>query len=211
MQITGWQIHETPHGQIIEISKIDDEGIAHGHHIEFGALGSWAELLGYTDPTEALDAILYVAEHGEPEPDPWTGENAWTPAYYALQEREQARTAAIIEADIERLHAATDDPRSPQLRAALAAQAHNNDVDQARAETRSRLGLPAPGAAAKAATSPGLQKTATTEDPPDTDPLDGLRAQLAGPLADQVEAARQAFLAELSPLKNQETPNDAQE
>lgn len=57
-----------------------------------------AELLGYEDMGESLEAIINKLQHGtEPNPDPETGENAWTEAFSLLTMREQEREDAARE------------------------------------------------------------------------------------------------------------------
>lgn len=53
--------------------------------VSYNAIASRMELLGCSSAEEALREILYIHEHGEPEPDPETGENAWTSAYEELR------------------------------------------------------------------------------------------------------------------------------
>lgn len=52
------------------------------HQISLQAIASYSELLGNgIDYDKTVREIMYIREHGEPEPDPITGENAWTSAY----------------------------------------------------------------------------------------------------------------------------------
>lgn len=55
------------------------------HQISLMAIASYSELLGNgTDYDKTVREIMFIREHGEPEPDPVTGENAWTSAYEEL-------------------------------------------------------------------------------------------------------------------------------
>ena len=55
------------------------------HQIPLMAIASYSELLGNgTDYDKTVREIMFIREHGEPEPDPVTGENAWTSAYEEL-------------------------------------------------------------------------------------------------------------------------------
>lgn len=110
-------LHEAGEARFVRV--VTDEGLV--HEIDSMALASWSELLGYTDLLDVLEAILRVREGGsEPEPDPVTGENAWTESYAVLRHREQARESEAFRALEE---GTRDDPRSPALRGALAARA----------------------------------------------------------------------------------------
>ena len=171
--------------KIILKSSADDGGILI-HEIDLMALASWAELLGIEDPGEVLDAIIHVNDHGEPDPDPVTGENAWTGAYLALQDREQTRAATTYVAQAE---GRSEDPRSPKLRAAFAALPLQDPVAEAQAATRAKLGLPDPGA----------QRMARTMSRSAPSPLDDLKQTLATDLAETITEARQDFLATLRP------------
>lgn len=165
------------------------EGGATINEIPLVALASWSELLGVTDPGEVLDAILYVAEHGEPDPDPVTGENAWTGAYLALVEREQTRAAEVIVAKTEGRSA---DPRSPLLRSRMATLSMVDTVADAQAATRAKLGLP----------EPGLQRrTISTMSRGTPSPLNALKASLNTELAPAIEQARADFIDTLSPTQ----------
>lgn len=173
-------------GNVINLFYPDSEGMETHHIIPLDALGSWSELLGIGDPGEVLDAIIHVAENGEPDPDPVTGENAWTASYLALQDREQARAATTYVAQAEGRAA---DPRSPKLRAAFAALPLQDPVADAQAVTRAKLGLP----------DPGVQRMARTMSRSAPSPLDDLKQTLATDLADTITEARQNFLATLRP------------
>lgn len=157
------------------------------HEIPLEAIASWSELLGIEDPGEALDAIRYVAEQGEPEADAATGENAWTPAYGALAAREQARAETWFAATRE---GTAEDPRSPRLRAAFAATPLEPEVTAARNETRTRLGLPPLGS---------IQARAARTLNSDEDPLAGLKAELRTAKAETITHARETFLSQLRP------------
>lgn len=87
--------------------------------IPLAAIASWRTLLGIETDTEAVAAILHVRDNGEPDPDPQTGETAWTSAYNAIEK-------AI------NTHATT----------ALADNATDDPLTAGRNKTRGLLGLP---------------------------------------------------------------------
>lgn len=171
----------------IELKQVAPDGTEAWHIISLAAIGSWSELLGIEDPGEVLDAILHVAEHGEPEPDEDTGENAWTEVYLALQQREQARAATTYVAQAE---GRSEDPRSPKLRAAFAALPLQDPVADAQAATRAKLGLPEPGQQARMA-----GRSLPT-------PLDEIKTQLVSDptLIEAIEESKANFLSSLRPL-----------
>lgn len=106
------------------------------HIIAPGAVASWSKLLGYTDVVDTVDAIVHVARNGEPPVDPATGENCWSEDFIALQFIEEAREAEAFRALVE---GRRDDPRSPLLRATLAARAANLGAVGAVSERESLL------------------------------------------------------------------------
>ena len=56
------------------------------HQISLAAIASFSELLGNgTNYDKTVREIMFIREHGEPEPDPVTGENAWTSAYEEIE------------------------------------------------------------------------------------------------------------------------------
>jgi len=61
--------------------------------IPLAAIASWRILLGIETDTEAVAAILHVRSNGEPDPDPDTGETAWTSAYNAIENAINTTTA----------------------------------------------------------------------------------------------------------------------
>lgn len=61
--------------------------------IPLAAIASWRTLLGIETDTEAVAAILHVRSNGEPDPDPDTGETAWTSAYNAIEKAINTTTA----------------------------------------------------------------------------------------------------------------------
>lgn len=61
--------------------------------IPLAAIASWRTLLGIETDTEAVAAILHVRSNGEPDPDPQTGETAWTSAYNAIENAINTTTA----------------------------------------------------------------------------------------------------------------------
>lgn len=128
---------------------VTEDGEQIDHFIEMPALATWGELLGYSHPDEVLAAILSAGP--EPDPDPETGKNVWTDAYTLLTAREKAREDEA-QAAVEQ--GTRDDPRSPKLRASLAAynavhQPINGDecaMDRTRRAAREALGCPEPSA-----------------------------------------------------------------
>lgn len=64
--------------------------------IPLAAIASWRILLGIETDTEAVAAILHVRDHGEPDPDPDTGETAWTSAYNAIENVINAHTTTAL-------------------------------------------------------------------------------------------------------------------
>lgn len=56
------------------------------HQISLEAVASYSLLLGNgTDYDKTVREIMYIREHGEPDPDPETGINAWSSAYDELE------------------------------------------------------------------------------------------------------------------------------
>lgn len=181
---------QTLDGQPHLVITEDTGGQAHTRVIPVQALGSWAELLGMDDTGEVLAAIVHVQDHGEPDPDPETGENAWTPAYGALMAREQTRAAeALREVD------PAVEVRSTQLRTLLAAYSTTDQVDAGIDETRTRLGLPPRQVAGRMS----ARTMTLTADVPDDETSTAL-AQVAGLVA----TARATFLATLAPTLPEE-------
>lgn len=84
-------------------------------------IATYSELLGLSSYEEALQAIMYLRDHPEvePDPDPLTGENAWTSAYDELQKRELIRRAGV---DVPSLLPAGDDSGIAKTRSILGFQ-----------------------------------------------------------------------------------------
>lgn len=58
------------------------------HQISVEAIASYSELLGNGDDYEkTVREIMYIREHGEPQPDTETMRNAWTSAYEELESK----------------------------------------------------------------------------------------------------------------------------
>ena len=176
---------------VIPVSSPDAEFTHRTIEIPIEAVASWSVLLGYDDPGEALAAILHVQEYGEPDPDPETGDNAWTAPYKALVGREHALLR-------ERLERAQGTP--PAARAMAAPETAGDDVAAAQAQARQALGLPQGPAPVdevttfRAAALP--QVVAGRES--HTNPVDDAIAQLRGPLAQDVAAQRAQFVQGLA-------------
>lgn len=185
-------MHEEPNDVLIDpdnqsiVFKFGGENDARFHVIQFESIASWSELLGTQTVEETVRAILYVGQNGEPEPDPQTGENAWTEVYLAVQQREQLKAAEVIRAERD---GTSEDPRSPQLRAAFAARTISDEVADAQAATRAKLGLPETFAQPY---SRMAQRSAMS-----------LVEELAGVLdanfSEQLEGARSQFLGQFGP------------
>lgn len=118
------------------------------HRVDEDAIASWSELLGLDDVIDVVEAILTVRLHGEPDPDPETGENSWTGGFTVLTHREQAR---CDEARCALAEGRQDDPRSPRLRGAMAARRavtepvgaqsdRDSLIERVRTDARGRLG-----------------------------------------------------------------------
>ena len=57
------------------------------HQISLEAIASYSALLGNGDDYgKTVREIMYIREHGEPDPDPVTAANAWTSAYEELED-----------------------------------------------------------------------------------------------------------------------------
>ena len=57
------------------------------HQISLEAIGTYSALLGNGDDYDkTVREIMYIREHGEPDPDPITAANAWTSAYEELED-----------------------------------------------------------------------------------------------------------------------------
>lgn len=57
------------------------------HQISLEAIASYSALLGNGDDYDkTVREIMYIHEHGEPDPDPVTAANAWTSAYEELED-----------------------------------------------------------------------------------------------------------------------------
>ena len=57
------------------------------HQISLEAIASYTALLGNGDDYDkTVREIMYIREHGEPDPDPVTAANAWTSAYEELED-----------------------------------------------------------------------------------------------------------------------------
>lgn len=84
-------------------------------------IATYSELLGLSSYEEALQAIMYLRDHPEvePDPDPLTGENVWTSAYDELQKRELIRRAGV---DAPSLLSASDDSGIAKTRSILGFQ-----------------------------------------------------------------------------------------
>lgn len=140
--------------------------------IPLAAIASWRTLLGIETDTEAVAAILHVRDHGEPDPDPQTGETAWTSAYNAIEKAINTTTAPADNA--------TDDP-----------------LTAGRNKTRGLLGLPPLPSAATTIASADETDTPTTIALPD-----GVESTELGNLladhADDINDATDRFIESLT-------------
>ena len=186
--------------------------------IPLEAIASYGELLGYADPMEALEAIIHIQDHGEPDPCPETGENVWTDAYTLLSHREEEREKEAVNAKRE---GTADDPRSPKLRSALAAYnavhvpigGGECVMDRCRREARGRLGIPdatvKPGAGSRMAPARLVSRMVSVKPLRETLLEDAVQSRL-----DEVTRARTNFLHGLTsmpdnPLEEEEAPGPA--
>ena len=65
---------------------LPDDGGTH-HQISPEAIAYYSALLGNGDDYDkTVREIMYIREHGEPDPDPITAANAWTSAYEELED-----------------------------------------------------------------------------------------------------------------------------
>lgn len=172
------------------------------HEIPLKALATYAELLGYSCPYETLDALLHIGEHGEPDPDPETGDNVWTDSYLLLAHRENAREEEFIQAQEE---GRRDDPRSPELRSTLAAynavhipvDGGECVMDRCRRGARSRLGLKDPsknvGSTSRVMSTRSASRAASRA--PD---LQARLQETIEPRLGAIEKSRRQFLASLN-------------
>lgn len=144
--------------------------------IPLAAIASWRILLGIETDTEAVAAILHVRDHGEPDPDPQTGETAWTSAYNAIEKAINTTTAPADNA--------TDDP-----------------LTAGRNKTRGLLGLPPLPSAATTIASADETDTPTTIALPD-----GVESTELGNLladhADDIASATDRFIESLTRTDN---------
>lgn len=192
-------------------------------YISLESISSWSELLGIDDPVEIVEAMTHVRDHGEPEPDPTTGENVWTDSFTLLRHREQSREREAIKAQEE---GTRDDPRSPLLRSTMAAyNAVHQPVgggecamDRCRRAARERLGMTKePSKKPKATSRLMTSTTAMSAHEGEGDAEDYAKA--LAPHQDVIELSRRQFLHDLtgsnvSPLQDTtplEVENTAEE
>ena len=70
------------------------------HQISLEAIASYTALLGNGDDyNKTVREIMYIREHGEPDPDPVTAANAWTSAYEELEDAVNGKQMAIALSD----------------------------------------------------------------------------------------------------------------
>lgn len=173
----------------IFIEESSPDGL-HTRVIPVEAVASWSELLGYDDPLDALEAIIHVQDHGEPDPDPVTGENAWTEPFAALAERETAREASALQVQG---HVRAQSLASPALQARLATVPIADAVTEARIRCRSRLGLLGTEPKVRALSSLSAASN------PAEERRTALRQAIA-PVSDEIECCREDFLHSLTPF-----------
>ena len=144
--------------------------------IPLAAIASWRTLLGIETDTEAVAAILHVRDHGEPDPDPQTGETAWTSAYNAIEKAINTTTAP-----------ADNTPDDP--------------LTAGRNKTRGLLGLPPLPSAATTIASADETDTPTTIALPEGVESTELSNLLAA-LADEIVSATDRFIESLTHSDN---------
>ena len=169
------------------ITVTGDDGTV--HYIPLDAIATWGELLGITDTTKVVEAIVQVrSNRSDPGViDKATSRNAWTSAYEqaekdALSDLNQTRRAAL----------------HPVLKASGALAADG------RAETRRLLGLETGEAAAVALsdeTAVALSDEAGTQPTASTQADDGgLSSILSDPtVLQRISDARSAFVRAITP------------
>ena len=141
-------IHEDGHTMEL-VTKVDEHGEPlEGVALPLQAVATYRELLGIDDPAEVVEALLHMAEHGEPDPDPVTGKNTYTEPYQLLRLREQAREDAALEVQA---HEGHTDHQVQVAAAQMAYRAVHEPIgggecamDRCRREARGKLGLPDP-------------------------------------------------------------------
>lgn len=146
--------------------------------IPLAAIASWRILLGIETDTEAVAAILHVRSNGEPDPDPDTGETAWTSAYNAIENVINAHTTT-----------------------ALADNTPDDQLTAGRNKTRGLLGLPPlPSAATAIASADETDTPATIALPAgvESTELDNLLADHA----DDIASATDRFIESLTRTDN---------
>ena len=76
------------------------EDVGTHHQISLEAIASYSALLGNGDDYDkTVREIMYIREHGEPDPDPVTAANAWTSAYEELEDAVNGKPMAITLSD----------------------------------------------------------------------------------------------------------------
>lgn len=70
------------------------------HQISLEAIASYTALLGNGDDYDkTVREIMYIREHGEPDPDPITAANAWTSAYEELEDAVNGKPMVMASSD----------------------------------------------------------------------------------------------------------------
>lgn len=177
------------------------EPVQNGRIMPIEAIAAHMELLGFEEVSEVVEAMIYVQDHGEPEPDPSTGENVWTDPYTLLAHREQVREAEAMKALEE---GTADDPRSPLLRATLAAYNAVHQpidggecaMDRCRRVARERLGLPFEPSKKTTATSRLVSHTPSTAAVKSEDQQEYVST--LEPVIEEIEFSRRNFLHSLT-------------
>ncbi|KAA8826838.1 transcriptional regulator [Bifidobacterium reuteri] len=165
-------------GMVTSLITSPAPGMCHDA-IPLAAIASWKTLLGIDNDTEAVAAILHVRDHGEPDPDPETGENAWTSAYNAIENTLNDQTTAQL---------ADDTTVDGQLTAG-------------RNKTRSLLGLPLlPDTTTPARLADDTPTAIALPDGIATDEL----ATLLADHADDITAATDRFITSLTRTNERE-------
>lgn len=191
-------------GDIIEAAaKVVDVECAIGnpvHAMSLEAIAAYTELLGNDSYEETVRDIMFIREHGEPDPDPVTGVNAWTSAYEELESRGMQ---VAIEATRSSLEETESQDCGISIQPASLSQNRSGDLTGI-SKTRSLLGLPP-----KDASQPVAMRLAASDDPTDIsnyevpdDVIDAI-SQFSGYIDKYREEFKAMFIPKQSELKGE--------